>query len=135
MAVSAEDFLNFSKDLHKENRSEIEIRGSVRTAYYSAFHKSHEILTHEVPDDLKGGTHIRFIEYLELKAHAIEKDITQRSLDRLGIKLRQLKANRVIADYHMQEDVSEEDSLRQIKLVESTFDLCNYIIENKDSES
>ena len=132
MSVKPEDFLDLSNNLLQlNNADEISIRCSIKNSYYSAYHKVRSILTDPVPNYANMGTHEKLTYYLAEEAHRYERTIDRKSLRRLSIYLRQMKAERHIADYELDVDLPIQRAQHQLGQANTVMNLCTSISSDK----
>jgi len=114
--IVAEEFLEYSKELYKNQNSggEIILRNAARNAYYALFHKLSSIELKSIQSaDRNYGSH----ELLIQKLRSSDK-IKYREL---GLLLSSLKCVRTRADYHLQQSFSDHDAYSTIRKVEKVF--------------
>jgi uncharacterized protein (UPF0332 family) len=125
--VTPKNFLDLSKDLLTDEASEIELRCSIKNAYYGAYHITHSVLTSPVPEYKGMGAHKGFITYLQEDAFRHEGHIEKSNLRRLAIMLGQLKIQRHKADYQLSITMEFETAKLQQRTANSIFELCDDI--------
>lgn len=125
MSVTAPDLLAFADQLHsQESSSETLFRAVVGKAYYAAYHDSlqwHGALSAPGSLEPKGsnGTHDQLYQRLKNPTVAAAKIISKQR----AYVLRSLHGKRVIADYHLDQTVSQADSSQALADAKSIFAL------------
>lgn len=131
MTVSTKDFLTHAKNLLQHQTGEIELRNSIRNAYYGAYHEAHTILTSPIIHYANMGIHKAFITYIQEDAYRFESSINKQVFNRLAIILAQLKLQRQNADYRLDKNILLEDANVQMKQAENVFVVCSAIKDTK----
>lgn len=120
MAVSSSDFLSFASDSLKRG-DEIGFRNAVARSYYAMFHEVRTMLT-ALPT-FGSHAHDGLIQYLNHPDKSEPYD--KMSLRALSAMLKQQKGKRAVADYHVNDVISELDAIESIKSAERLFAKCS----------
>jgi uncharacterized protein (UPF0332 family) len=105
VAIDHTEFLDFAKSLPQQG--EINYRNAMSRAYYAAYHLC--LLKFPISPTEKGGSHERLIKTLEKSFDARKRSI--------GKNLRQLRGNRVKADYKLTFSVTNND--REVSILQA----------------
>jgi uncharacterized protein (UPF0332 family) len=132
MSVYSKDFLNKAEQSRLDEEQEISLRCSIRNAYYAAYHRAHELLNNEPVVYGNCGVHQSFIAYLGEEAHRHEENLERNALKRLALKLGQMKAARVVADYDLEDTVNKDLADIILKQSRSFFELCD-VLSNENA--
>jgi uncharacterized protein (UPF0332 family) len=124
MAVTPFNIYEYSQSLLKSNTSEIELRASVKNAYYSAFHEVRSVLISPIPVYSGMGSHIGFTTYLDEEAFRHEPDVDKKTFKRLAIILNRMKSERHLADYSLEDDLPIERATLCATNATTIFKLC-----------
>ncbi|MBL5932263.1 hypothetical protein [Lelliottia amnigena] len=119
MPVNSHDFLGFAKDCHAR-ADEIGYRNAIGRAYYSSYH-------HVLPTMANGpkDSHQGLIDYLHGDACRGHETYDPKYMKGIGFILTQLKAQRIIADYRLDQQVSAKQSGLAIGMAERLIDKCS----------
>ncbi|POU76103.1 hypothetical protein C3370_03880 [Leclercia sp. LSNIH7] len=119
MSVNSHDILGFAKDCHDRN-DEIGYRNAIGRAYYSSYH-------HVLPTMNNGpkDSHQGLIDYLHGDACRGYETYDTKYMKGIGFILSQLKAQRIIADYRLDQNVSSRQSSVAIGMAERLIDKCS----------
>lgn len=138
MAVSHTCFLEMAKE-SLEKSGEIRTRNAISRAYYALYHSALRMTDKLTPthtlagDERPGGAHMRFYTACCDGEAAVIKNLDVEKVKVIGIKLKMLHAQRVIADYRLEKKVNRITALSVIKDVEDTNSIIDNLL-NKDSE-
>lgn len=125
MSVNAEDFYNSAKQaVEQEPTNEIARRTAISRAYYSIYHKVLSVLDNEPRTYSGKGCHGSLIHYLQTDAEH-EESIEFSTLRRLAYILKQERDNRTLADYKLQDDVSDILVQRTFATVDRCYSIIN----------
>lgn len=119
MSVTPDDFIDAAETLILNN-TEMDFRNAASRAYYGAYHRSFIYAHHHlgIPADVDGGSH-----YAVSESYLSKSDLSYR---KVSILLRQAKAIRVTADYHLSVNFDEN-------LAATALEQAKRIIESVDS--
>ncbi|OOQ70149.1 hypothetical protein C1S86_11310 [Vibrio parahaemolyticus] len=135
MPARPEDFLQTAKQLiESDNSTEADQRSAISRSYYAMYHKVLSILDKEPWSYSGQGCHASLITYLQNDA-ANEESIDHRQLKRLSYQLRQSRDNRVIADYELEKEISQNLVSLSITTAEKCMDLADQLTSSKGSTS
>ena len=118
MSVNSLDILGFAKDC-VNRKDEIGYLNAVARAYYSAYHHVIPCLNNGPKDSHQG-----LIDYLLTTSWKGNEPFAKTDLVGLGYALQALKAQRVISDYSLNDEVTESHSSTAIKTVEKLMKRC-----------
>ncbi|GKJ27964.1 hypothetical protein NUKP24_21030 [Klebsiella variicola] len=118
MSVNSLDILDFAKDC-VGRKDEIGYRNAVARAYYSAYHHVIPCLNNGPKDSHQG-----LIDYLLTISWKGNEPFSKPDLIGIGYALQTLKAQRVISDYCLDDEVTESQSATAIKTVEKLMKRC-----------
>lgn len=127
MSVSTDEILELAKDLAEgDDVSEAYIRASISRAYYAAYLKSNLLdeLVCDPPVDSEGkGAHARRIsKFANIpKQHNLSKLTRSQAtkIHSIAYSLKDLKAKRHLADYHIEEDCGKGVAVQSIAMVKT----------------
>lgn len=119
MPVSSRDFLGFATDSLGRG-DEIGFRNAVARSYYAMFHEVRTMLS-SLPS-FSSHAHDGLISYLNQPDKSEPFD--RMALRALAAMLRQQKGKRAIADYDVNNVISESDARESIKMAEKLFQKC-----------
>lgn len=119
MSVNSHDFLGFAKDCHDRN-DEIGYRNAIGRAYYGSYHHVLPTMTNGPKDN-----HQELINYLQGDACRGYEKYDAKYLKGIGFILGQLKGQRIIADYRLDQHVSSRQSSLAIGMAERLFEKCS----------
>lgn len=127
MPVNSHDFLTFAKDCHKR-KDEIGYRNAIARSYYSAYH-------HVLPCMVNGpkDSHQGLIDYLQGDASRGSETYEAKYLKGISYILGQLKAQRIIADYRLDQSISPQQSEVAILTTEKLFAKCAEMTKSRAS--
>lgn len=101
--INHNDFIKIAESLLL-SEDEISIRTATSRAYYGIYHFAMNLVNNKVPrydnKTVRGGVHEKLAYYLMHEAADVE-GIDPVKLQKIAIKLKAAKRNRVIADYHI----------------------------------
>lgn len=127
MPVNSEDFLGFAKDCHKRN-DEIGFRNAIARSYYGAYHHVLPCMAHGPKDSHQG-----LIDYLQGDASRGSEAFDAKYLKGISFILSQLKAQRIVADYRLDQPVTFKQSEVAIGMTERLFDKCAEMLKSRAS--
>lgn len=119
MSVNSKDFLDFAADSLTRG-DEIGFRNAVARSYYAMFHEVRSMLS-SLPN-FTSHAHDGLISYLTQPDKSEQFD--KMALRALAAMLRQQKGKRAIADYDVNNVVSESDAKESIRMAEKLFQKC-----------
>jgi uncharacterized protein (UPF0332 family) len=131
MAVTPDTIYRYSQSLLENNTSEIELRASVKNAYYSAYHEVRNVLNSPIPEYHGMGSHLGFITYLGEEAFRYEIGVEKNTLRRLAIILNRMKSERHTVDYVLEADIPIERAKQCSINATLIFELCSSIRESR----
>jgi uncharacterized protein (UPF0332 family) len=114
MAIDKQEFLVFAKGLPVD--SEINNRNAISRSYYTAYHSCLEVYKPNLTT-IHGGVHSQLIESLEKS--------TDQNDRKIGFILKDIRNRRSIADYFLNDEVTESDRDKAIKSTERLVGLIN----------
>ena len=125
MPVNSQDFLGFAKDCHQRN-DEIGYRNAIARSYYGAYH-------HVLPCMVNGpkDSHQGLINYLQGDASRGSEVYEARYLKGISFILSQLKAQRIVADYRLDQSVTSKQSEVAILTTERLFAKCTDMLKSR----
>lgn len=125
MPINTDDLLGLAKDLaHIEQSTEVRSRAAVSRAYYAAYLKANLLdeRVHESADPA-GGVHAQRISKLiniPVKHNLIGLSESQvKKIRSIAYVLQDLKAKRVLADYHIERDCSDAFARQAVSAAEA----------------
>ncbi|MGR5294783.1 hypothetical protein ACPV5U_08755 [Vibrio mediterranei] len=124
MPVKPEEFLSVAENFHKNNPTEIEVRCIVSRSYYAMYHKALSVLDKEPRTYHSKGCHGSLVEYLKQDVGTDEPDKDAMKLRQVSYILEQERANRVRADYHLDDVVTVEQAGDSIQAANRCIELC-----------
>jgi len=125
MSVRPRELLDHALEL-QSGTGEACARAAISRAYYGALHRVHEVLPEAMlRDDDEGNTHLRIIAGVDRLARSIEPG--RQAAIHLGRTLRQLRRSRVLADYDLEEQLSDTEVLVTMQRAEKVFELCDQV--------
>lgn len=118
MPVNSHDLLSFAKDCH-DRADEIGYRNAIGRAYYSSYH-------HVLPAMVNGPkeSHQGLINYLQGDACRGHEAYDPKYMRGIGFILTQLKAQRIIADYRLDQHVTSKQSGLAINMAVRLIEKC-----------
>lgn len=107
MSVDYKDFFDFASSTLRDESPEFELRNSISRAYYATYHSAlayADVVNVPPVSDYSGPTHRKLSKFFEDSMNA---DVQlRRNLKKLGYSLKQLHANRILADYKIAEMIT-----------------------------
>ncbi len=116
MSATPLDFFNSAESMAAGGqKDEMTLRNILSRSYYGAYHRACEFVVPS-PCTERGGMHREYIE--KLMQH--DKSSTER---KIGEKLKSMYARRLLADYHLQENIRHDAVPVQLSSMRSLFQL------------
>ncbi|PWC10651.1 hypothetical protein B4923_16145 [Brenneria roseae subsp. americana] len=124
--VNHNDFIKIAESLLL-SEDEISIRTATSRAYYGMYHFAMNLVNNKVPKydhkTVRGGVHERLTHYLMHDAAEVE-GLDPVRLQKLAIKLKAAKRNRVVADYYISVNVplsTAQETVLEVRSVSEIF--------------
>ncbi|WP_435234496.1 hypothetical protein ACR30L_12030 [Psychromonas sp. PT13] len=132
MSVKPEDILAAAEWMIEGSPSEVKIRASISSSYYSMYHKVLSILSNE-PIRYEGkGIHAALIKYLQTDAKH-DENYDFMTLKSLAYMLKQEKDSRVIADYKLCSILEIQNAKNSCITAKRFFEKCDKLIESNST--
>ncbi|EJG0649806.1 TPA: HEPN domain-containing protein [Vibrio parahaemolyticus] len=127
MSVESTAFYEFAQRIMNDWKDEMTYRVCISKSYYCAYHSVKKQIQH-LPSYVGVGVHQSLIEYLQSPSTSDVpcKDI-RRLYKRLSYILRAQRDSRVIADYHLNSEVSRKDAEDALNTTKSILKLCDEV--------
>lgn len=127
MSVTPDDFLNNASGMEKPDSDEMTRRNVISRAYYAAYHRACEFIKPEPRMFGDVGMHKQYIAQLNQgKSGSIERKISG--------KIKSMYERRLIADYHIRENVQNLDASIQISAAKELFSIISKHISNPSTD-
>ncbi|MDT9630961.1 hypothetical protein F6S08_06900 [Pseudomonas sp. JV449] len=107
MSVDYKEFIEFASSVLNDGSSEFDLRNSISRSYYATYHAAlayADVVSVPPVSDCSGPTHRKLSSFFEGSMNADHQ--LRLSLRKLGYSLKQLHANRVMADYKLEEMIT-----------------------------
>lgn len=138
MPVTHSDFLSFSEELFESNQLEIGFRAAISRSYYAAYHRCGDLINQlniESHGGIREGSGVHKIRYSLLMLITIysikNKHLDDKTKDRIrliGQSLQNVCAERALADYELEEEITSNRALVHIENVKLLLADCEDLI-------
>ncbi|CAK2094318.1 conserved hypothetical protein [Vibrio crassostreae] len=134
MAVSPSDILTCTENQLNQATTESEYRNIVSRSYYSMYHSALTILAHEPPSYGGQGVHSSLISYLQSNDVKTSEVHSPSTLKALSYMLQQYKAQRVIADYYLTQNITKDNASDSVNTAKRFKQKCDEITPQQTSD-
>lgn len=137
MAVSHNCFLDLARE-SLQNNGELWTRNAISRSYYGIYHSALRLTNQQTPthdadgERLPGGVHMRFYNAFCSGEAAEVNNVDVDKVKKIGVKLKMLHAQRVVADYRLEKKVNRITAISALHDAEELDVLVNSMITNLD---